>query len=62
MSDTASPGQRLDAAITAAYTALDELRNTLAAKVTSIGADVNAKIDAVSDRIDEIQAAWEARR
>lgn len=62
MSDTSTPGQRLDEAIAAARTAVDELRDSLETKVADIGSAVNAKVDAISARIDEIQAAWEQRR
>jgi hypothetical protein len=57
MTDTPTPGGRLDAAIAAAQDALTELRATLADKAAEIGAEINAKVDAIQSAIDEIQAA-----
>jgi hypothetical protein len=54
-------GDRVDDAIEAAQTAVEELRTELEPKLAELGAQARTKIDAVSAKIDEIQAAWAAR-
>jgi hypothetical protein len=58
MTDTSSTaGDRLDAAIQKARTALDGLRQQLAETAAEVGQAVNAKVDEVQAAIDEIQAS-----
>jgi outer membrane murein-binding lipoprotein Lpp len=57
MSDTATPGGRLDAAIEKAHTAVQELRQALSAKAAEVGQEINAKVDEIQAAIDEIQAS-----
>jgi hypothetical protein len=54
---TNTAGDRLDAAITAARESVNDLRTKLADAAAELGADINAAVDAVQARIDEIQAA-----
>jgi hypothetical protein len=62
MSDTnPTAGDRVDAAIDAAKAAAADLREKLTVAASGIADDVSAAVNAVSDRIDEIQAAWAAR-
>lgn len=57
MSDTATPGSRLDAALQRATQAVQDLRQALSAKAAEIGQDINAKVDEIQAAIDEIQAS-----
>lgn len=57
MSDTNTPGERLDAAIEDAKTAVTELRQALQPKLAQLGQEINARIDEIQAAIDEIQAA-----
>ena len=57
MTDTSNTGGRLDSAIQRARTALDGLRQDLAAKASEIGQEVNTKLDELQTAIDEIQAS-----
>lgn len=59
-SEDPSIGARVDAAVEKAKTALDGLREQLAAAAVEVGAAVNAKVDEVQAAIDEIQAARQA--
>ena len=56
--DTGDSESRVEQAIAAAKQAADDLRTKLTAKAD----DLAAGIDRVSDAVDEVQAAWEARR
>lgn len=60
MSD-ATAGDRVDQAIAAAREALSDLQAKVGAKAEEVGEDVTAAIDALSAKVDEIQAAWAAR-
>jgi hypothetical protein len=50
----ATPGEKLDAKLAELRTAFDEL-------AVEIEAALGPKVDAVSAKIDEVQAAWDAR-
>lgn len=61
MSDAPTPGDRLDTLIQEAREALADLRDSLDAKAEEVSVEVNAAVDALSAKIDELQAAWAAR-
>lgn len=60
MSD-ATPGDRVDAAIAAATQAVADLREDLALVIPEVGATINARIDAIQARIDDVAAALAER-
>jgi hypothetical protein len=62
MTDTPTPGDRVDAAIEAARQALTDLRTQLQAKAAEIGPEINAAVDAVQAKIEEISAAVDERQ
>jgi hypothetical protein len=61
MSEAATPGQKLDAAIGEVREAFNDLRTELNARADAAGQQVVEKVDALSDAIDELQASWHAR-
>lgn len=58
MSDEPTPGQRLDAALASLNEKFEELREVVKAKITDASDDIRTKVDEVSDRIDNVRAAW----
>jgi hypothetical protein len=61
MSDDATIGDRVDQAIADAKAAVDDLVSQLQPKLQELGTQVSAAVDAVQAKIDEVQAAWDAR-
>ena len=59
MSDTSTPGERLDAKLAELRTAFDELRADLEDRRRRARRGVVAKVDALSAKLDEVQAAWD---
>ena len=62
MSDTATPGERLDTLIGELRTKADELRGALEEFGSDARDDLAAMIDSLSAKVDEMQEAWDARR
>jgi DnaJ-domain-containing protein 1 len=62
MSDTPTPGERLDQLIGELRTKADDLRDALEVFGNEARDDFAAMIDALSAKIDEVQAAWDERR
>jgi hypothetical protein len=63
MTDTSnSAGDRVDQAIEAAKQGLSDLRSKLSTVAAGAGDEISKAVDAVSAKVDEIQAAWTARR
>lgn len=58
MSDEPTPGQRLDVALASLNEKFEELREVVKAKITDASDDIRTKVDEVSDRIDNVRAAW----
>ena len=58
MTDTPTPGQRLDALIAELRQTVHDLRSTVEAKGDEIEANIRDGVQAVSAKIDEIQAEW----
>lgn len=61
MTDTGSVGDRVDQALADAKAAVDDLVAQLQPKLVELGDQVSAAVDAVQTKIDEVQAAWDAR-
>ena len=62
MTDTATPGERLDTLIGELRTRADELRGALEEYGNEFRDEFAQMIDAISSKVDEVQAAWEERR
>jgi len=61
VSDTSTPGERVDAKLVELQRVWNELRAKLAARASQVGDAINEGVDAVSAKIDELQEAWEKR-
>lgn len=61
MSDTPTPGERLDTVLADLQTAWGELRTELDARAADLGQAIGEKVDALSAKIDEAQTAWDNR-
>ena len=62
MTDTPTPGERLDQLIGELRTKADELRAALEEFGSEARDDFAAMIDGLSAKIDEVQVAWDERR
>ena len=62
MSDTSTPGQKLDAALAELNAAFEELRNAVGTAALNLADDVadhlRDAVAKVSDRIDDVRAEW----
>lgn len=56
-----SAGERLDALLVDVRQSAQELRQDLEARASEVGPDVIARVDALSAKVDELQAAWAKR-
>ena len=62
MSDTATPGERLDQLIGELRVKADELRGALEQVGSDVRDELAQMIDGLSVKVDEVQAAWDERR
>ena len=62
MSDTSTPGEQLDQLIGELRVKADELRGALEEAGSDVRDDLAQMIDGLSDKVDEVQAAWDERR
>ena len=62
MTDTATPGERLDQLIGELRVKADELRGALEEVGSDVRDDLAQMIDGLSAKVDEVQAAWDERR
>ena len=62
MSDTATPGERLDQLIGELRVKADELRGALEEAGSDVRDELAQMIDGLSAKVDEVQAAWDERR
>jgi hypothetical protein len=62
MSDTATPGERLDQLIGELRIKADELRGALEEAGSEVRDELATMIDGLSAKVDEVQAAWDERR
>ena len=62
MTDTSTPGEKLDQLIGELRTKADQLRNALEEFGSEHRDDFAEFIDGMSAKIDEVQAAWDERR
>jgi hypothetical protein len=62
MTDTATPGERLDVLIGELRTKADELRGAMEEFGNEFRDDFASMIDSLSAKIDEVQAEWAERR
>ena len=60
MTDTPTPGERLDARLAALHEAFEELRAAVEARADQVGAQKRIRdlVATVSARIDDVQAEW----
>ena len=62
MTDTSTPGERLDQLIGELRIKADELRGALEEFGNEVRDDFASMIDGLSAKVDEVQAAWDERR
>ena len=62
MSDTSTPGERLDQLIGELRVKADELRGALEEFGSEARDDFATMLDGLSDKVDEVQAEWDERR
>ena len=62
MSDTATPGERLDQLLGEVRVKADELRGALEEAGSDVRDDLAQMVDGLSAKVDEVQAAWDERR
>jgi hypothetical protein len=62
MSDTTTPGERLDQLIGELRVKADELRGALEEFGSEARDDFATMLDGLSAKVDEVQAAWDERR
>ena len=61
MSDTSTPGDRLDTKLAEMRQTVDELRAAIEAAGDNMRGRVVALVDELSAKIDELQEAWDTR-
>ena len=62
MTDTSTPGERLDQLIGELRTKADEVRGALEEAGGEFRDELAQMVDGLSTKVDEIQAAWDERR
>ena len=62
MTDTSTPGERLDQLIGELRIKADELRGALEEFGSEARDDFATMLDGLSDKVDEVQAEWDERR
>ena len=62
MSDTSTPGEKLDQLIGELRVKADELRGALEEFGSEARDDFATMLDSLSDKVDEVQAEWDERR
>ena len=62
MTDTATPGERLDQLLGEVRIKADELRGALEEAGSDVRDELAQMVDGLSAKVDEVQAAWDERR